>query len=58
MTALGVVYPQYWVAYLTIAKEIFCSHFNMLKVTFCNPCKIGGLDQDVLPLLSAHKLDL
>jgi hypothetical protein len=30
----------------------------MLKRTFCNPHKIGGLDQNVLPLLLAHMLDL
>jgi hypothetical protein len=30
----------------------------MLKVVFCNPHKIGGLDQDVSPLLSTHMLDL
>jgi hypothetical protein len=29
----------------------------MLKTTFCNPHKIGGLDQDVPPLLLTHMLD-
>jgi hypothetical protein len=58
MTASGVVYPQYWVVNSTIVKEFFFSHFNMLKGTFCNPCKIGGLDQDVPPFLSTHMLDL
>jgi hypothetical protein len=27
-------------------------------MAFCNPCKVSGLDHDVLPFLSAHMLDL
>jgi hypothetical protein len=42
MIALGVVYPQYWVADPIASEET-------LKVAFCNPRKIGGLDQDVYP---------
>jgi hypothetical protein len=57
MIALGVVYPQYWVVDSTIAEDFF-SHLSTLKVAFCNPHKIGGLDQDVHPLLSTHMLDL
>jgi hypothetical protein len=30
----------------------------MLKATFCNHHKIGGLDQNIPPLLSTHMLDL
>jgi hypothetical protein len=56
MITLDVVYPQDWATDLIATKKI--SHLNMLKMTFCNPCKIGGLDQDVPPLLSAHMLDL
>ncbi len=36
----------------------YFSHLSTLKTTFCNPRKIGGLDQDVLPLLLTHMLDL
>jgi hypothetical protein len=58
MTTLGVVYPQYWDVDLIIVEENFFSHLSTLKVAFCNPCKISGLDQDVLPFLLAHMLDL
>ncbi len=30
----------------------------MLKTTICNLGKVGGLDQDVPPLLLAHMFDL
>jgi hypothetical protein len=58
MTTLGVVYPQYWATNSIAMEKILFSYLSMLKTTFCNPCKIGGLDQDVLPLLLAHMLDL
>jgi hypothetical protein len=58
MTALGVVYPQYLVVDPTTMKETFFFHLNTFKIAFYNPCKIGGLDQDVLPLLSTHMFDL
>jgi hypothetical protein len=58
MTTLGVVYAQYWAVDLTIAEKTFFFHLNMLKATFCNLHKIGGLDQDVLQLLSTHMFDL
>ncbi len=57
MITLGVVYPQYWVVDSTIV-EFFFFHLSTLKVAFCNPRKIGGLDEDVHPLLSTHMLDL
>jgi hypothetical protein len=58
MNALSVVYPQYWVVDLTVAKFFFFSHLSTLKAAFCNPRKIGGLDQDVPLLLSTHMFDL
>jgi hypothetical protein len=58
MTTSGVVYPQYWAVDLITAEKIFFSHLNMLKAASCYPHKIGGLDQDVPPLLSAHMFDL
>jgi hypothetical protein len=58
MITLGVVYPQYWAVDPIIVENIFFSHLNTLKVVFCNPHKIGGLDQDVPPLLLAHILNL
>jgi hypothetical protein len=56
--ALGVVYPQYWAIDSIAIEEIFFSHLNTLKMTFCNPCKIDGLDQDVPPFLLIHMLHL
>jgi hypothetical protein len=58
MTTLGVVYPQYWVVDSITMEDTFFSHLSMLKMAFRNPHKIGGLDQNVSPLLSAHMLDL
>jgi hypothetical protein len=58
MVTSSVVYPQYWAVDLTTAEKTFSFHLNMLKAAFCNPHKIGGLDQDVLPLLLAHMFDL
>jgi hypothetical protein len=55
MIALGVVY---WVANPITTKKNKNSHLNMLKVAFCNPHKIGGLDQDVFPLFLLHMFDL
>jgi hypothetical protein len=56
--ALGVVYPQYWAIDSIATEETFFSHLSMFKMAFCNPHKIGGMDQDVPPLLLAHTLDL
>jgi len=58
VTTLGVVYPQYWAIDPIVAEKTFFSHLNTLKVAFCNPYKIGGLDQDVPPLLLAHIFNL
>jgi hypothetical protein len=58
MTTLGVVHPQYWVIDLTTIEKTFFFHLSMLKAAICNLRKIGGLDQNVPPLLSTHMLDL
>jgi hypothetical protein len=43
--ALGVVYPQYWAIDSIVKEETFFSHLSTLKMAFCNPHKIDGLDQ-------------
>jgi hypothetical protein len=58
MITLGVVYPQYWVVDPIATKYTLFFHLSTLKMAFCNPHKIGGLDQDVFPLLSTHMFDL
>jgi hypothetical protein len=58
MIAFGVVYPQFWARNPTKANEIFHIPLNVLKQTFCAPCKVSDCGKIVHALLSTHKLDL
>jgi len=58
MIALGVMYTQYWDVDSIAIEETFFPHLSTLKMAFYFPCKINGLDQNVLPFLSTHMLNL
>jgi hypothetical protein len=58
MIALRVIYSQFWATNTTKAKSNYYFHLNVLKATFCVPCKVGQTRKIVLALLSSHNLDL
>jgi hypothetical protein len=58
MITFGVVYPQFWAKNPTKANETFQIPLNVLKQTFCAPCKVSDYDKIVHALLSIHKLHL
>lgn len=58
MTALGIVYPQFWASSNLKAKASFYSHLNVLKAIFCVPRRIGLSANIIFALLDTHTLDL
>jgi hypothetical protein len=58
MIAFGVVFHQFWARNLIEANETFHIPLNVLKQTFCAPCKVSDCGKIVHVVLSTHKLDL
>jgi hypothetical protein len=56
MTALGVIYPQFWATNGLEVEENFHIHLNVLKATFCLPCKVSENGKLLCPLLSNQNL--